>query len=360
MSNARSCSVYETLLHRGVRAVRLENERFAATVLVDKGADIYELVDKRTGIDVLWKSPWGLRRPGGGIPTAGNSEVAWLEAYEGGWQEIFPNGGNACLYKGVEMNFHGEASAIAWDYQIEQRPDAALLHLSVHLARSPFHVERTMRIEPGRAALWIDERITNTAREPMDYMWGHHPAYGAPFLSGACRIDTNAQALVADDRHNPPHNPLVPGTRVTWPISQHDGQSLDLRLVPGPDTPRGMMAYLTEFADPAAWYAITNTELGIGVGLVWQRDDFPHAWLWQEMHASPGYPWYGSVYVMAIEPFTSMPGHGLVAMMEKTGMHRTLKPGATATASLCALLYEAREPVVRITAGGEIATAAAT
>lgn len=356
MTVARTCLVYETVLPRGVRAARLENDRLLVTVLVDKGADIYELIDKRTGIDVLWKSPWGLRRPGGGIHTALSSEVAWIEAYEGGWQEIFPNGGNACQYKGVELNFHGEASAVAWDYEIGQHEDAAELRLSVHLARSPFQLERTMRVTPGSAALWIEERVTNTAREPMDYMWGHHPAYGAPFLGEACRIDTNAQTLVADDWHNPPANPLIPGERISWPLTHHHGQTVDLRRVPGPGSPRGLMAYLTDFADSTAWYGITNAELGLGVGLAWPRDQFPHAWLWQEMHASMGYPWYGNVYVMAIEPFTSIPGHGLVAMMEKTGMHRTLAPGESATARLCTVLYQARDGVRRITLDGEVET----
>ena len=70
------------------------------------------------------------------------------------------------------------------------------------------------------------------------------------------------------------------------------------------------MAYLTDFASEHGWYGITNTELGLGVGLVWPKAVFPYAWFWQEMHASPGFPWYGEVYVMAIEPFSSMPGHG--------------------------------------------------
>ena len=52
------------------------------------------------------------------------------------------------------------------------------------------------------------------------------------------------------------------------------------------------------------------------MGLVWPKAVFPYAWFWQEMHASPGFPWYGEVYVMAIEPFTSMPGHGLTRVME--------------------------------------------
>ena len=37
--------------------------------------------------------------------------------------------------------------------------------------------------------LEIDERLTNLADEELDIMWGHHPAFGPPFLDDSCRID---------------------------------------------------------------------------------------------------------------------------------------------------------------------------
>ena len=86
------CQVRETTLERGVSALILENDRIAATILPGKGADISSFVAKWAGIDVLWKSPWGLPVPGA-VHSATDSAVTWLEAYEGGWQEIFPNGG---------------------------------------------------------------------------------------------------------------------------------------------------------------------------------------------------------------------------------------------------------------------------
>src|SRR5215211_7269422 len=147
---ATGCAVRETTLQRDVPAVILENGSIAVTVLPSKGADIYALVSKPEEIDVLWKSPWGLQPPGG-VHSAADSATAWLEAYEGGWQEIFPNGGTANLYRGVELNFHGEASLASWNYEIAaEHGDVAEVHLSTRLRRSPFLVERTMRIEAGR------------------------------------------------------------------------------------------------------------------------------------------------------------------------------------------------------------------
>jgi hypothetical protein len=336
-----------------VRALRIENDLLAATVLVDKGADIYELIYKPRDTDVLWKSPWGLRRPGGGTPSAFSTPVAWIESYEGGWQEIFPSGGGPCTYKGVELNFHGEASMVAWDHELLQpHGDAAEVRLSTRLARSPFRIERTMRVERDRPVLALTERVTNDGGEPMDYVWGHHPAYGAPFLSGACRIDTNARALRADDAYDPPANPLSTDGRFAWPTGERDGAQTDMSVVPGPDQPRAILAYFDDYPGETAWYGITNTELGFGVGLVWSKPAFPYAWFWQEMHASPGFPWYKGVYVMAIEPFTSIPGQGLVNVMEKTGTHRTIEPGESADAELRAVFFESRTGVERIDRDG--------
>lgn len=346
-----SCTVQELALARGVRAVRIENDLLAATVLVEKGADIYELIYKPRGLDVLWKSPWGLRNPHAPQSTV-HSLPTFIEHYAGGWQEIFPSGGGPCTYKGVELNFHGEATLAAWDYAVYEEPGAAELRLSMRLFRSPFRMQRTLRVEAGQPVLIIREQITNEGGEALDYMWGHHPAFGAPFLSAACRIDIGARAVWADDVFDGPHNPLRPNETFVWPLAERDGGRVDMAQVPPEGTPRHVLGYFTEFAQ--GWYAITNRDLGVGVGLVWPTAVFPYAWFWQEMHASPGFPWFKGVYVMAIEPFSSIPGQGLVAVSEKTGTQRTLAPGETVAAELRAVFYEGRGGVSAIAADGTV------
>jgi hypothetical protein len=271
-----------------------------------------------------------------------------MQYYSGGWQEIFPSGGGPSTYKGVEHNFHGEASLTAWDYEIEQLPEAAQIRLTTHLAQSPFRLERTMRVERGQPQLIIREIITNEGGEEMDYMWGHHPAYGPPFLSGACRIDIGARSLLADDLFDGPYNPLKPARTYTWP----EVEGHDFSRVPGPETPRHILAYFNEFE--AGWYGLTNTDLGFGVGLVWPKEIFPYAWFWQEMNASAGFPWYKATYTMAIEPFSSFPGQGLTAVMEKTGTHRTLAAGASVEAEIRAVFYESTTGVAGIDPQGRV------
>ena len=63
---------------------------------------------------------------------------------------LFPSGGGPSQYKGVELNFHGEASVTAWDViEFEADSSSAWLVLSNRLARSPFRIDRTIRLEAG-------------------------------------------------------------------------------------------------------------------------------------------------------------------------------------------------------------------
>ena len=331
-----TCRVVEGVVGGGIRAITIENNVLSATLLPDKGADVYSLMHRASGIDVLLKAPWGLRRPGSGFAPAPDSEVAWLEHYEGGWQVLFPNGGNACVYKGVELPFHGEASSVPWDVTgIDSSPDSVWVSLSARLARSPFRIERTLSVRGEAPILTVEERVVNEGAESMAAMWSHHPAFGAPFLSSSCIIDTGARSVVADETYDTAGGRIRPGGRWLWPdVESRGGGRVDLRQVPE----RGdMLAYLCDFED--GWFAITNPELGFGVAMVWPAGVFPYAWLWQELRSSLEFPWFGTAYTIAVEPASSIPGTGLVSVMAKTGSHLTLEPGETRTMTLRAVLY---------------------
>lgn len=347
------CKISEWKIQDSFRSLKIENEILCATILLDKGADIYELVYKPQQMDVLWKSPWGLKTPGRGAQSAFHSHSAALENYPGGWQMVFPNGGDACTYKGVELNFHGEAAMTYWDHEIvASESEVAEVRLFTRLFRSPFRLERVIRVESGKPWLSIREQIKNESGEEMDFMWGQHPAFGSPFLSGDCRIDTGACCLEADDTMDSPFNPLELGQKYDWPISQVDGKNLDLSVVPGQSDERFLIAYFNNFK--SGWYGITNTKLGFGVGMVWPKDVFPYAWFWQEMNASSGFPFYKNSYVMAIEPFSSYPAQGLVSVMEKTATHRKLAPGESVEAEYKVLFYESGGGICNIHPDGNV------
>lgn len=339
--SAQCCHLREHSV-RGLRALTLSNGLVSATVLPEKGADIYSLVYEPRSLDVLWKSPWGLRHPGG-MPAAPTSEVAWLDHYAGGWQEIFPNGGDACEYRGAALSFHGEASVAEWDYSVRQDGGAAVeIDFTVELARSPFRIRRTMRVERGLAALLLDEQIENRGEEDLHFMWGHHPALGAPFLAGGCLLQIPARAFEAHDVEISPACRVAAGARGGWPgLTGKSGQRVDLSVVPEAGERVTEFGYLRDL--DAGWYGFSNPELGLGFGLAWPAEVFPYLWFWQELRGSFGYPWYGRCYVMAVEPFTSIPGAGLERAMER-GTAPILAAGANIQARLAAVFF----------AGGEI------
>lgn len=318
----------------GLTAVLLENDCIGLTLLPFKGGDIFSLVYKPAGVDLLLKTPWGINPPGLGVRTSFDSEAAWMDNYPGGWQLLFPNAGDACLYKGVELNFHGEASVTPWRYELRSRKGGEELFLETDLFKSPFHLERTVSTAPGNARFTIRETIRNDSPEPMDCMYGHHPALGEAFIDESCVIDTGARKIIVDDGYEGVNNPLVLGAESEWPFARakNSVDVVDLSVLPPRNEVRDILCYLSDFTE--GWYSITNRHLGFGFRVSWPKEMFPFAWFWQELNSSPGYPFYRRVSTAAIEPNTSIPGQGLVNVMKKTGLQKTLKPFETISAEI--------------------------
>ena len=159
----------------GWRVYALENDELRVTVLPDKGADVVELLHKRSGVDPLFRAPWGLQPPGS-PPREGWDGHAFLANYEGGWQELFPSVNDPCTYRSEEIPFHGEAATLPWE--VEREDDT--LRCSVRCRRTPFLLERLMRLEG--ASLVLEQTVTNRSAHPAHFVWGHHCVLGPPFL----------------------------------------------------------------------------------------------------------------------------------------------------------------------------------
>ena len=347
--NLTACRVTERTIEHGFQAVTLENEQLLVTILPEKGADIYQLVYKPRNMDVLWKSPWGLKRPGGGMPTAANSEEVWLEHYEGGWQEIFPNGGDACRYKGGNLNFHGEVSTLPWEYTVERAGERVSIEFRVSTYRSPFILRRLISIEAGHPVLRISEQITNRGEEEMHFMWGHHPAFGGPFLEGDCTIQLPGGVYQAHSSEISPLSRISPGTVAKWPAIPGKQGIVDLSRVPPMTERHCEFGYLRDLSD--GWYALTSRKHDFSFGLVWPLEVFPYLWFWQELRGSFGFPWYGGCYVMAVEPFTSIPGTGLENAIQ-AGTAPVIAPGASINLEMAALFIPGQEKINRLTLDG--------
>jgi hypothetical protein len=330
---------------RTPRIVTLETELLQVAVLPDKGCDIYELRDVASGIDVLAKTRLGLSdlQPFG---YASNSAEAWLSQYLGGWQLVLPNGGAPAQVNGAEWGFHGEACVLGWNVD---ELSATAMTASVRLLRAPLFVRR--RLEVSGSTLIVRESVTNESASPIDVMWTHHPAFGAPFLDGGCTVSTGAKTITADDET--PGTVLAAGSVHTWPSAQgSDGAVVRLDEVAEAGSGVAHLAYLSEFE--SGFFAITNPRPRLGVAFRWPTDVFPCAWYWVEAGASKGFPWHGSHYSFAIEPATSAPGQGIGNLRAKGGTPMTLAPDEEREVELEVTLFHDDRRVVGVDAGGAV------
>lgn len=317
----------QLLCVRGWDVVRLESSDLRVDVVPGKGGDITSVRWKPNDTELLWQSPWGLRQRGA-VGTVGDSEAILMDAYPGGWQTVFPNAGDPVVEHGVQWGMHGEAWIAPYDWEPE---GTSALTLRTRLVRSPFELVRRIRLDGHR--LLVSETARNVGGVPIEVAWGHHVAFGAPFLGTSCRLDTGAATVAVDDTGETPAGDLVPGARASWPyVPGRSGASVDLREVPDPEQPTQRLGYLLDFGEQGR-VALTNVRLGLSARLTWDATVMPYAWLWYEMHATPEFPWYKAAYVLGIEPHSSYPGQGLHAIREKTGTQLRFEPGEARTAT---------------------------
>lgn len=169
----------------GWRSLVLENDELRVTVLPEKGADIYELVDLATEIDVLFKGPWGLQPPGA-QPLEGSGDDQFLWNYEGGWQELFPSVNEACSHRGNRIPFHGEVASLPWDYDaVQGEGDEVAVRLWTRCRQTPFRLERIMRLRRGVPELTLEGTVVNESDQPACFVWGQHCVLGPLFSSRA-------------------------------------------------------------------------------------------------------------------------------------------------------------------------------
>jgi hypothetical protein len=274
----------------------LENEELRVTILPDKGADIVGFEHKPTGIDPLFRAPWGLQ-PAGSEPREGSGGHAFLENYGGGWQELFPNAGDACTHNGETIPFHGEVATMPWD--CERSGDA--LRCTVRCRRVPLRLTRTMRLEA--TTLVLEEAVENEGSEPAEFVWGHHCVVGPPFLERGCKLRVSARIIETIPEMWEDTARLEPGQRSSWPHGRlRDGGRADLSAVPGPEAGSHDDVYLTDLA--GGWASVENPRLGLGFRLTWDPDVFRWIVSWQPYGGAHAMPLAGA-YALGVEPWVT-------------------------------------------------------
>ena len=348
-----ACRVNDQVIWNGYHALIMQNELIQVVVLVDKGSEIVQFLYKPLDVDFIWHSANPFRHPTNFVPSTGSPAAPFFDHWTGSWFEVLPNGGPACTYKGADFGNFAETTNIPWEYRIlEDTPVQVRVALWIKTYRTPFLLEKTLTIKSGLPVLFIEEQVTNLGQETLDYMWGHHPVVGAPFLDETCKIHAPASMVeVLHDEDGPDYRMGLHQV-AAWPIiKDRNGNDLDLRTMP-PASQRTMdNCYLKDFSE--GWIAVTNPGKRVGFGLSWDASVFRYVWIWQALGGGLGYPWYGRTYNMGIEPWSSYPCAGLAEVVQR-GTALTLPPGESCKVWLNAVAFEGLDEVTNIDQEGRV------
>ncbi len=301
--------------YHGLRLVVLENELLRVGVLAGKGADIVEFNFKPRDLDFVWLNGRGVRNPNNFASTYPDPQGTFLDIYPGGWQDVFPNGGDTSTYAGALFGLHGEVSSLPWDVHIDEESESAVaVTFTVRTLKTPYLAEKTLRLESGDPTVHVSAKVENESDMPLRAMWGQHLAFGRPFLDRTCRIDVPGGLTIHPNEQGHVDQRRLSSESSAWPFAiGAKGEKIDLSQLPEPGTPSDW-AYLSGFTD--AWYEVNHPEKAIGMRVEWDAETMPYLWYWQEFGAPTGYPWYGRNYNIGLEPFSSVPTAGIAKAVE--------------------------------------------
>jgi len=288
--------------------VILESETLLARIDPLHGGEVLDLVDLRTGRQLLGRPPFASASPRGGDLD----EAAWTRSYRGGWQLLTPNAGAACEVDGRRHGFHGRASNDPWELLHHDAGTAALRWTGHGLT-----VER--RFAVAGATLHADVRWE--AAEPAPLLAVEHVALGIELLDPEVQIALPAGRAVEMDEHAGPAR--APAGAPRWPeIGLSDGARERGDRWPLARE-RSRLVCVSDVPDGAA--RVVNARTGAGVALAWDAQKLPHLWMWHEVRRSGG-AWRGLTELLVVEPAT-VPHHLGLAMAVAAGQATWVERG---------------------------------
>lgn len=289
--------------------IRLANSQMIVVLNPAKGGEILH-IGRPGGLNSLATYDWESPAASSTLHSYYDSQLDWLSTYRGGWQETVPNAGLHSEGDGVPLPFHGEASVLAWTVDVQEEA-RCVLHTSLRL---PLTVTREMSLDPHNAVLRVRGLVRNDSDRAVDFVWGHHPVF--PALPGT-------QIHVPRTRYQ-----LDPGqvgdlvsTSGEWPHAKDvSGAAVDLERAPEHQTHRLM--YLHGHTE--GWAVIRQPEPQPSVAMVWDLATWPAMWLWENL-GDAGYPWFGRMNIVAVEPQRAWPFDGLAGAVSRN-QHLTAPP----------------------------------
>jgi hypothetical protein len=251
-----------------------------------------------------------------------------LDTYPGGWQTLFPNGGDTAIVHGVEWGHDGEArlSPFSWERWGQS------VVLTCRLVRSPFEMIKTISLEGNEVT--VRETVTNVGAESLEVMWGQQIVLGEPLVSSQTIVDARATTVHPDPAYSAEtsYDDVMP-----WPRSFGNPSPINLRHLPGRQSDESRLAYVTDFIRPSV--TVRNPELGLGVELTWDGHHWPHLWYSVEAGQRSGFPWFGEGYFFSLTPSSSWPAHGMHDARRVAQSTLWIHPGEARTSFLTVAVH---------------------
>lgn len=324
----------------GFPAVVLENGLISVTVVPAMGGHVASLVDLAADRELLWRNPRLTPR----LAPYG----AWFDDWwSGGWDEIFP-GGDLSELHGEKLPYMGELWCVPWAASTWASPDRSEASVTAtglgNISAARF--SRRLALRAGQPVLWASYRIENLDVQPLPFTWGVHPAFA---VGPDHRIDLPANGGMEVGVASGPLMGAV-GERYAWPALgvaaaepspfAPDGVHDMSRVLP---REAGVFGghWATDLAD--GWLALTDTAARRGIAIVFDREVFPHAWLWQVYGGWRGHE------LLAMEPWTSHPQD--IGGAVEAGRARRLEPGERLETWVAFALHEGLDRVTGVERG---------
>jgi hypothetical protein len=295
--------------------ITLASDSVALRLDPGHGAEVLDLIDLRTGRQLLGRPPFASDEP-----VAGElDEVTWTRSYRGGWQLLTPNAGNACVVDGEPHGFHGRCCTEPWSV-VERSPAVAELHWRGH------------GLTVGRRFSLVDESVIVASTVEADrsawLVWVEHVALGIELLDPTVEIELpDGRAYEVDERTGPTEPPETAGR---WPEVRRLDGTLERADRAELRTPRSRMMVVSEL--PEGRVVIRNPDRHQGIELRWDMDWLPHLWIWHEVRTSGG-PWRQLAEVLVVEPASVPHTLGLETARARGQAHR-LEPGQRVSTEL--------------------------
>lgn len=296
----------------------LTNAHLTVEIAVERGADIMSAIPAGSTENALATYDWSSPVPADALTDYGSSEKNWLSGYRGGWQETAPNAGADCEVNGLPLPFHGESSVLPWRV-VEADDERCVLETDL---RPTIRLRRTMTLLTDRPGLRVESTAVNTGVQDVPMIWGHHPAFAYDETTrlhlppGRYEIDPGqADGMIVGEGD--------------WPFAAaEDGTEVDLSRLGA----EGDSRLVYRFGHDAAWAVVEQGGRLPHVAMAWDLEAYPSIWIWQN-RAHPGFPWFGRMRCLAVEPQRAWPVDGLANAIER-GRHLVVPVGGEATSWL--------------------------